>query len=157
MNINQVMSKLNIIEQNIIRKHIQEQNLKYLGSLKEAAAEREEVITATNNKTWDIISNYLVMALRENHISKERIEKINSRIKEMSDATDEKLYIDLNLVHKFEILEKSEYEDLIEEIIQTHCKGCSKKAKDCSLHKKLEQHKVSEPTGYKGKCKYYFV
>ena len=75
--VSNILSKLNIGEQMELRAYISREAeskvLKMESELEKAATERENTIAETNNKTWQLIENWLHMAMREAHISEKRV------------------------------------------------------------------------------------
>lgn len=159
--IDSIFKKLSFIETNQLRQYINQevtkQTTKNNELLREAAEERENIIQNQNKKTWEIIDENIQLAMRENKISQERIYKILQRVLELTKANPGTKLTKLTEQPSidFEILSKDEYRDLIEELLEGHCKGCNKHNKGCDVYKHLRKHNVAY-SGCKGKCKYSY-
>jgi len=153
-----IFDKLNIMEQAELNKYInQEVSKKVLENtnlLHQAADEKEKILTDLNDKTWNLINDYLTLSMRENRISQERVDAIYKRFKELVDNSQDKLLIELGKQPSkdYEIMSKDDLSDIIEELY-IKCKNCTSKKKDCRLHKLYEKHNIPAIDGYKKSCK----
>lgn len=121
--------------------------------LDESAKEREESILKSDEEKWHKITKILIAALRKNHISEERIRKIDKDMLELDDLGLESI----NEKSKdIKVLSIKDFEDLIELAIDTSCRDCKKHNKHCKVFYILKRYNVPKPSGDKAKCKYAY-
>jgi quinol monooxygenase YgiN len=153
-----VLTKLNIGQQMEIRAYINKQvesrTLKMEGELHRAATEREENIKEQNNQTWQMIETWLHRAMREHHISEERIKHIDARVLELSKEYEGKLLIGEDLKSDYKVMTGEDFRSIIENLIDSNCRNCNKHHKECSVFKILKKYGIPYPTGERKKCKY---
>jgi hypothetical protein len=158
--VSNVLPKLNIGQQmkiqSYINKQVESRTLKMEGELHRAATEREENIKEQNNQTWQMIETWLHRAMREYHISEERIKGIDSRVLELSKQYDGKLLIGKDIKSDYKVMIDEDFRSIIENLINSNCKGCNKHHKKCDIFQILKRYSVPYPTGEKHKCKYGF-
>lgn len=162
-NIQNILNKLNFIERGAIESYIKQQTIITIGKaqkqLDEAAEEKEKNLMELNSTTWDKLSEALSISLMEHHISKERIDKIYSRMAELlkreavKGLDTEKLNPVLNGV---KAIKQNDFDTLLELAIETSCRDCMKGHKHCKVYQILKLYDVPKPTGDKAKCKYAY-
>lgn len=162
-NVQNILNKLNFIERGAIESYIKQQTIITIGKaqekLDEAAEEKEKNLMELNSTTWDKLSEALSISLMEHHISKERIDKIYSRMAELlkreavKGLDIEKLNPVLNGV---KVIKQNDFDTLLELAIETSCRDCTKGHKHCKVYQILKLYDVPKPTGDKFKCKYAY-
>ena len=159
-----ILKKLNIMEQFTLKTYIQKtiatENLKITGSvrteLERATKEREDNIVKLNNDTWDTINDNLMIAMREYHVSPERIDLINMRLMKLLNDEKETLMIgDMVTEGSYNVFSKDDCSSLCEVLFESKCKGCRTNHFDCSFYPILHKHNVPD-MGMDFKCKYAF-
>lgn len=156
-NLNNALKGLNVFQITAINNYISvKTELKISEAVKlldESANEREESILKSDKEKWLRISKILVAALRKNHISQERIKKIDKDMLELDDLGLESI----NEKSKdIKVLSTKNFEDLIELAIDTSCRDCQHNHKHCKAFYILKKYNVPKPTGNKLKCKYAY-
>jgi hypothetical protein len=160
-NINSILSNLSFTDRMILNQYVKQESFKEITKatnlFHEAAQEREQIILKQNEKVWEIIEGNLMLAMRENKISEERIDKILKRMLELTRLNENTKLSALKEQpsRDFEILSKDEYRDLIEELLEGHCKGCMKHDKHCNVYKLMKKHSIPG-SSHKNKCKYSY-
>lgn len=162
-NVQNILNKLNFIERGAIESYIKQQTIITIGKaqekLDEAAEEKEKNLMELNSTTWDKLSEALSISLMEHHISKERIDKIYSRMAELlkreaiKGLDIEKLNPVLNGV---KVIKQNDFDILLELAIETSCRDCTKGHKHCKAYQLLKLYEAPRPTGDKFKCKYAY-
>lgn len=157
-----ILSKLNFVEHNALQSYIKQQVTltisKAEAALQEAAEEKEQYLQNLNNKTWDMISTYLEIAIKENHISDQRKDKIFERLTNLVEENNDNPALDVERINpKLKdniLLKKDDFNDLVEYSVEGYCKNCSKGHKHCKVYQLYKKYNVPKPTGYRAKCKY---
>ncbi len=159
--VSNVLLKLNIAEQMEIKAYINKQVeskvLQMEGELHKAATEKENSITETNNHTWQLIENWLHIAMREHKISKERIKHIDTRVLELSKEYDGKMLIGEDIKSDYKVIDDVDFRSIIENLLDSNCRNCNKHHKECDIFEILKKYNIPYPTGFKGKCKYGYT
>jgi uncharacterized protein YPO0396 len=158
--LNNIFSKLNIIEQNQLNNYInREVNKKIMlaeRNLEKLADEKEKYLEGLNNKTWETIETILHMSMREYHISEERIKKIDARVNEISKSMDGKLLLGEERKSEFKILEDKDFQQMIELLMDSNCKNCHNRNYKCEVYGLLKKYNIPQVNG-KCKCKYGYL
>jgi uncharacterized protein YllA (UPF0747 family) len=157
-----ILSKLNFVERNALQSYINQQVTltisKAEAALQEAAEEKEQYLQNLNDKTWNMISTCLEIAIKENHISKQRMDIIFERLTELVKENNDNPALDVEKINKklkdTILLNKDNFNELVEYAIEGHCKLCSHQHKHCKVYQLYKKYNVPKPTGYKAKCKY---
>lgn len=160
--IQNILASLNFIDRNALQTYIKQQSnillLQAQNALHEAAEEKEQYLTDLNNKTWNMIETMLQIAIKENHISDQRRDKIYERLLELVKQNNDNPALDIEKINSSLkdniLLSKSDFDNLIELAIETTCENCKKHHKHCKVYKLLNKYNVPRPTGEKTKCKY---
>lgn len=153
-----ILSKLNIGEQMELRSYISKQvEKKILQATEEMdrkAANMENEISKTNNNTWQLIENWLHMAMREHKISEKRIKDIDARVLELANKYENKLLIGEDIKSKYKVMADEDFRSIIEILIDRSCRNCNKHSKGCEVFGILKKYDIPYPTGERRKCKY---
>lgn len=139
MSMEQIMRKINVLELNIIRQQILSENSK---ALETAAKGREDALRKLNDKNWDRISSTIDLALLEHGLTIDEIQSIYARVSEITPKLEGNLFSNLEVSKRFIILDADEHKDLIEELLECKCKGCTVQFSSCTLHDKLQRRKI---------------
>lgn len=154
-----IFSKLNIAEQmqlnSYINKAIKKELLSNSVELEKAAEEKEKILKDLNDKTWERIETFLHIAMRELHISPERIKKIDARVLALSNECNDKLLIGEERKTEFKILKDADFQNMVELLMDSSCKNCKQHSKKCEVHQLLKKYNIPY-SGCKGKCKYAY-
>lgn len=157
--LNNIFSRLNIMEQIQLNKYINaEINKKVMlasQELEKEAARKEKILEEMNNKTWQVIETSIHLAMRENRISEERINKIDARILELNQNSGEKLLIGEEQESDYKILESRDFAKMIEALLEGNCKNCHSRHNKCEVYGLLKKYNI--PHEGKGKCKYSYL
>jgi hypothetical protein len=157
-----IISKLNFVERNALQSYINQQVTltisKAEAALQEAAEEKEQYLQNLNDKTWNMISTCLEIAIKENHISDQRKDKIFERLTELVKENNDNPVLDVEKINKklkdTILLNKDNFNELIEYAIEGYCKCCKSNHKHCKVYQLYKKYNIPKPTGYRTKCKY---
>jgi hypothetical protein len=158
--LNNIFSRLNIMEQIQLNKYINaEINKKVMlasQELEKEATKKEKILEEMNDKTWKVIETSIHLAMRENRISEERINKIDARILELNQNSGEKLLIGEEQESDYKILESRDFAKMIEALLEGNCKNCHSRHSKCEVYGLLKKYNIPHSEG-KGKCKYSYL
>jgi hypothetical protein len=117
--------------------------------------ESAKLVKENTEKTWQDLESSLVEAMRNNHISQDRVQRI---IDSCNDIADRKHGIKLEQrdINKYVVLNRDEILDICE-LLTERCENCFDKPETCKLHKFLEARCLPVSDGYKMQvCKYSY-
>lgn len=156
--VSNILNKLNIAEQmelrSYISKQVEEKILQATEEMDKRATNMENEISKVNDNTWQLIENWLHMAMRETHISKKRIKDIDSRVLELSKQYDGKLLIGEDIKSEYKVMADEDFRSIMEILIDRNCRDCNKHSKGCEVFGILKKYGIPHPTGERKKCKY---
>lgn len=156
-NLNNALKGLNVFQIGAINNYIAvKTELKISEAMKlldESAKEIDDKKSEEDEEKWHKITKILIVSLRKNHISEERIRKIDEDMLEIDDLGLESI----NKKSKdIKVLSIKDFENLVELAIDTSCRDCKKHNKHCKVLYILKRYNVPKPIGYKAKCKYAY-
>lgn len=155
-----VLNNLNIFDRQALNRYISTKVSVEISKAQEAlqneATEKSKELEKINEDTWDKLSETLSIALNENHISRDRIKKIYTRMAELTKHYEKGLEVEnINADLKdVKVVRKDDFWNLIELAIDTSCRDCKRHNKHCSVYQMLKRYDVPKPTGEHCKCKY---
>jgi hypothetical protein len=139
-----------------INREINKKVLENAKELEKVAAEKEKYLEELNNQTWQRIETLLHVAMRENRISPERINKIDARVLELSNENGgERLLLGEERKSDYKILESRDFAKMIEALLEGNCKNCHSRHNKCEVYGLLKKYNI--PHEGKGKCKYSYL
>lgn len=125
-------------------------------NLEKDQKEMREYYMNTNNKTWQRVETSLHVAMREHHISEERINKIDKRVLELNKkAPEEDLLIGEEVKSEYKILTDADFAKIIELSAHAYCKNCTMQSGKCELYPLLKKYNIPE-IKEDFKCKYAY-
>lgn len=164
-----IFSKLNIMEQVQLNKYINREINKTVMSNQVRideeveAAQKEldkreqnmkEYYIKANDETWHRIETLLHIAMREHHISEERIKKIDARVNEISKEHNGEILLGEERKSEYKVLEDADFQRMIELLLDSNCKNCHIRHNKCEVYELLKKYNI--PHEGKGKCKYAY-
>lgn len=157
-----IMNKLNFMEQNTIRKYIESNIALGIATVEVELAESEKRILEQYNKKIDEVLNIfdmcLKLAIRENKVSEERYKKIIDRYSELVIEYDKSELIGFCKNRKrFKVLDTKEYEHYIEHRLHNTCRFCNKRSSEgCDFYKELKMQGVPPYDNENKICEYKY-
>lgn len=157
--LNNIFSKLNIADQMQLNRYINKEiNTKIMlanQELENTADEKERYLQELNDKTWQRIETSLHVSMREHHISEDRIKKIDKRVLELNQNSEEKLLIGEEQKSEYKILEDKDFQQTIELLMDSNCRNCHSRHDKCEVYKLLKKYNIPYSPS-KCKCKYAY-
>lgn len=116
--------------------------------------ETNKMIKESTDKAWTDLEQFLIQSMKNNHISKERTEKIINETNDMVDRKHNIKVVPDAVMDQYIVLNKDEFRDLLEYAI-INCQSC-KGIENCKLY--CMQHNQKAPVLNEcEECKFSFV